>query len=118
MKWMRRPMANPVVEQSIEPGQMLTLFRNGLQMPKKRNAPQKILTVQLDFALGCASKYSSETSAMMSRRVLHSVPLALTGSMHNLALPKPCNSAFNVYTLSLLTRLKKWLLIVILSHTT
>lgn len=106
-------------EQSIEPGQMPALFRNGFEMPKSRNAPQKILTLQIDFALGCASKYNSETSDMMSRRVLHSVPLALTGSIHNLALPKPCNSAFNVYILIPLTRLKQWLLIVILgSHPT
>lgn len=39
-------------EQSIEPGQMLALFRNGFQMLKSRKAPQKILTLQIDFALG------------------------------------------------------------------
>lgn len=34
-------------EQSIEPGQMLALLRNGFEMLKSRNAPQKILTLQL-----------------------------------------------------------------------
>lgn len=102
----------PSGEQSIEPGHTLSLFKNGFQMQKSRNAEvadmhqrKCPLTLQIDFAPARASKHDSETSDVMNREIVHkSVPLALAGKIHNLALHKPW-SAFNADRLTFLTRL-------------